>query len=178
MFPACFVRAGRRLPLDIRPGTFGRYARSRHSTGIPAYPCYRTVEETYQTMDALAADHPTLAQVIDIGPTWQRTQNASQGYTMRVLRIGNSATDASIADKPNMVVTSSIHAREYAPAEVSTHVPEWLLDNLATMPSHRLVAHRPAPDPAPIGWPKKPNRLSFARTQPVAAVRQNLVSTQ
>lgn len=97
--------------------------------GIPAYPCYRTVEETYQTMDDLAAAHPTLARVIDIGPTWQRTQNASQGYAMRVLRIGNSATDASIPDKPNMVITNSIHAREYAPAEVSTHFAEWLLDN-------------------------------------------------
>ncbi len=111
-------------------------------SGIPGYACYRTVEETYQTMDALAAAHPTLAQVIDIGPTWLRTQNAIQGYTMRVLRIGNSATDASIPDKPNMVVTSSIHAREYAPAEVTTHFAEWLLDNYGTDPEATwLVDH-------------------------------------
>ena len=111
-------------------------------SGIPGYACYRTVEETYQTMDALAAAHPTLAQVIDIGPTWKRTQNANQGYTMRVLRIGNSATDASIPDKPNMVVTSSIHAREYAPAEVNTHFAEWLLNNYGTDPEATwLVDH-------------------------------------
>lgn len=109
---------------------------------IPGFACYRTVEETYQTMDQLVAAHPTLAQVIDIGPTWERTQNSSAGYQMRVLRIGNSVTDAIIPDKPNMVVTSSIHAREYAPAEVSTHFAEWLLDNYGTDPEATwLVDH-------------------------------------
>ena len=109
---------------------------------IPGYACYRTVEETYATMDQLVATHPTLARAIDIGPTWQRTQNSSQGYQMRVLRIGNSATDASIPDKPDMVVFSSIHAREYAPAEVNTHFAEWLLDNYGNDPEATwLVDH-------------------------------------
>ena len=105
---------------------------SETRSGIPGYSCYRTVEETYQTMDALAAAHPTLAQVIEIGPTWAKTQNANAGYQMRVLRIGNSATDAMILNKPSMVVFSSIHAREYAPAEVNTHFAEWLLNNYGT----------------------------------------------
>lgn len=122
--------------------TFYAEAFSEARSGIPAYACYRTVEETYTTMDQLAAAHPTLAQVIDFGPSWQRTQNSSQGYSMRVLRIGNSATDATIPDKPNMVVTSSIHAREYAPAEVTTHFAEWLLDNYGTDPEATwLVDH-------------------------------------
>ncbi len=109
---------------------------------IPGFACYRTVEETYATMDQLAAAHPSLAQVIDIGPTWQRTQNATQGYTMRVMRIGNTATDAMIPNKPNMVVFSSIHAREYAPAEVNTHFAEWLLDNYGSDPEATwLVDH-------------------------------------
>ncbi|HET9034333.1 MAG TPA: M14 family zinc carboxypeptidase [Dokdonella sp.] len=111
-------------------------------SGIPGYSCYRTVEETYASMDQLAAAHPTLAQVIDIGPTWERTQNASAGYQMRVLRIGNSATDLAIPNKPNMVVFSSIHAREYAPAEVNTHFAEWLLDNYGSDPEATwLVDH-------------------------------------
>jgi hypothetical protein len=109
---------------------------------IPGFACYRTVEETYATMDQLAAAHPTLAQVIDIGPSWQRTQNASTGYRMRVMRIGNTATDATIPDKPNMVVFSSIHAREYAPAELNTHFAEWLLDNYGSDPEATwLVDH-------------------------------------
>ncbi len=109
---------------------------------IPGYACYRTVEETYASMDQLAAAHPTLAQVIDIGPTWERTQNASAGYQMRVMRIGNTATDATIPNKPNMVVFSSIHAREYAPAEVNTHFAEWLLNNYGLDPEATwLVDH-------------------------------------
>ena len=109
---------------------------------IPGFACYRTVEETYATMDQLAAAHPTLAQVVDIGPTWQRTQNGSTGYQMRVMRIGNTATDATIPDKPNMVVFSSIHAREYAPAELNTHFAEWLLDNYGSDPEATwLVDH-------------------------------------
>ena len=111
-------------------------------SSIPGFSCYRTVEETYATMDQLAAAHPTLAQVIDIGPSWQRTQNLNQGYSMRALRIGNSATDATIPDKPSMVVTSSIHAREYAPAELSTRFAEWLLDNYGSDPEATwLVDH-------------------------------------
>lgn len=117
------------------------FDKSRGS-GIPGYACYRTVEETYATMDQLAATHPSLAQVIDIGPTWERTQNASAGFQMRVLRIGNTATDLAIPNKPNMVVFSSIHAREYAPAEVNTHFAEWLLDNYGTDPEATwLVDH-------------------------------------
>jgi carboxypeptidase T len=119
------------------------YAQAFNPTrSIPGFACYRTVEETYATMDQLAAAHPSLAQVIDIGPTWARTQNAAQGYRMRVMRIGNTATDATIPNKPNMVVFSSIHAREYAPAEVNTHFAEWLLDNYGSDPEATwLVDH-------------------------------------
>ena len=36
-------------------------------SGIPGFPCYRTVEETLATGAALAAAHPDLASWIDIG---------------------------------------------------------------------------------------------------------------
>ncbi len=94
---------------------------------ISGYSCYRTVEETYATMDALAAAHPNLARVVDIGPSWLRTRNPGAGYRMRVLRLNNSGTDAFIPNKPNMVVFGSIHAREYTPAEVLTRFGEWLV---------------------------------------------------
>jgi hypothetical protein len=96
---------------------------------IPGYACYRTVEETYATMDLLAASRPTLASVVDIGPswTWAKTGGA-QGYRMRVLRLGNTATDASIPDKPDMVVVAALHAREYTTAELVTRFAEWLVD--------------------------------------------------
>lgn len=104
---------------------------------ISGFACYRTVEETYATMDSMATARPDLARVVDIGPSWLRTRTASSGYRMRVLELGNAATDATIANKPSMVVLGSIHAREYTPAEVLARFAEWLVqghgvDNEAT----------------------------------------------
>jgi hypothetical protein len=42
---------------------------------IPGFACYRTVEETYATMDQLAARRPSLAQVIDIGTQLDRAED-------------------------------------------------------------------------------------------------------
>jgi murein tripeptide amidase MpaA len=97
----------------------------RVEESIPKYACYRTVEETYATMDQLASAHPTLARVVDIGPTWLASRGAG-GYRMRALQLTNAATDAQLPDKPTMVVFASIHAREYTPAELLTRFGEWL----------------------------------------------------
>ena len=102
-------------------------------SGIPGYACYRTVEETYATMDLLAKNRPSLARVVDIGPTWTYAKTSgAQGYRMRVLRLGNTATDAAIPNKPNMVVISAIHAREYTTAELMTRFAEWLVNGYGT----------------------------------------------
>ena len=102
--------------------------------GIPGYECFRTVEETYQTMDDLAANHADIAAIDDIGPSWEKTQNANEGYEMRAMRITNFGTLASDPDRPKMAVYFSIHAREYTPAEIGTRFAEWLVDNYGTDP--------------------------------------------
>lgn len=99
---------------------------------IPGFQCFRTVEETYSTMDTLVASHPGIVAIDDLGPTWKKTQNAAQGYEMRALRITNLATAASDPERPKMVVFTSIHAREYAPAELDTRFAEWLVNNYGT----------------------------------------------
>ena len=101
---------------------------------ITGYPCYRTVDETYATMDQLAQARPDLARVIDIGPTWLETRQPGAGHRMRVLRLSNSATDAIYSDKPEMVVFASIHAREYTPAELLTRFAESLVNGYGTDP--------------------------------------------
>jgi hypothetical protein len=95
--------------------------------GIPGFACYRTVEETYATMDLIARDHPSLASVSTIGQSWDRVHLAT-GYDLRVLKLTNSATDARVPDKPNMVLVGAIHAREYTTAELLTRFAEWLAD--------------------------------------------------
>ncbi|MDY7076245.1 MAG: M14 family zinc carboxypeptidase [Chloroflexota bacterium] len=96
------------------------------TSGIPGYPCYRTVEETFATAQGIAAAHPTLATWTDIGDSWEKTQNPIRGYDMMVLRLTNSAIPGP---KPRLFVMTSVHAREYTPAELSTRFAEYLVDN-------------------------------------------------
>jgi carboxypeptidase T len=135
------VRIDKAMTAKLR--AFERSLRAAGSVkSIPGFSCYRTVEETYTTMSNLVAAKPMLASIVDIGPSFEKSRNASLGYTMKVLRINNSATDASIADKPSMVVFASIHAREYTPAELITRFAEWLLNGYGTDPEATwLVDH-------------------------------------
>ncbi|MEN8165023.1 MAG: hypothetical protein ABFS37_12905, partial [Acidobacteriota bacterium] len=87
-------------------------------SGIPGYPCYRTVEETFATAAQLAVDYPTLAQWIDVGDSWEKTEpGGNAGYDMMVLILTNSqVTGTPTGDgqgKPVFFATSAIHAREY-----------------------------------------------------------------
>lgn len=109
---------------------------------IPGYECFRSITGTYATMDDLAASHPDIAAVDEIGPTWQKTQDESAGFTMRAMRISNFATQAADPDRPKMVAFSSIHAREYAPAEVDTRFAEYLVNGYGVDPEATwLVDH-------------------------------------
>ncbi len=93
------------------------------TAGIPGYSCYRTVEETYASAEALAAAHPSLVSWIDVGDSWEKTAVLG-GYDLMVLKLTNSAMPGP---KPALFVMSSMHAREYAPAELTTRFAEQLV---------------------------------------------------
>ncbi len=94
--------------------------------GIPSFPCYRTVEETYATAEAIVAAHPTLASWVDVGDSWEKvTAGGAPGYDMMVLRLTNSAV---AGPKPILFATSAIHAREYTTAELMTRFAEQLVN--------------------------------------------------
>lgn len=96
-------------------------------SGIPAYPCYRTVEETYAAAEQIAAENPTLATWEDIGDTWEKSDpGGAAGYDLMVLRLSNSAVPGP---KAGLFVMSSMHAREYAPAELNLRFAEYLIDH-------------------------------------------------
>ena len=98
---------------------------------ISGYSCYRTVEETYTTLNQLSANKPALATVSNIGSSWLKTRG-SGGYDLKVLRLTNSATNASRPNKPAMVLTGGVHPREYAPVELVTRFGEWLANGYGT----------------------------------------------
>jgi len=100
-------------------------------TGIPGYPCYRTVEETYATALAIVAAHPDLATWFDVGDSWEKTESPTAGYDLMVLRLTNSAVPGP---KPILFVNFAIHAREYTTAELGTRFAEYLVDNYGVDP--------------------------------------------
>lgn len=121
------VDVDREATLRLREAEAALADGGARAQSIPGYACYRTVEETYASMDQLGAQRPDLARVVDIGPSWARSRVPGSGYGMKVLRLTNAATDAALQYKPNMVVVASVHAREYTPAELVTRFGEWLV---------------------------------------------------
>ena len=98
------------------------------TTGIPGYPCYRTVEETFATAESIVTNHPDLATWTDEGDSWEK-ENSLGGYDMKVLLLTNSAI---AGPKPRIFLTGAIHAREYATAELVTRLAEYLVDHYGT----------------------------------------------
>lgn len=99
---------------------------------IPGYPCYRTVEEDYADMQAIATAHPELATWIDIGDSWEKDHaGGNLGYDIYALRLTNSAVPDP---KPTFFLMAEIHAREYTTAETAARFAEYLIANYGIDP--------------------------------------------
>ncbi len=123
-----WMAQGYRVELDERrTAEFNapRRVDANQRAGIPGFSCYRTVDETYATAEALAMAYPDLAQWVDVGDSWEK-QNGFGGDDMMVLVLTNANTGG---DKPKLFTTSAIHAREYTTAELNTRFAEYLLEN-------------------------------------------------
>lgn len=69
-------------------------------------------------------------EIIDIGDTYLKTVNSTDGYDMKVLKItGNGvAKRGGSTEKAIMFVTTGVHAREYVPPELGTRFAEALVN--------------------------------------------------
>ena len=100
--------------------------------GIPGFPCYRTVEETFTSAQSITIQYPNLAEWIDAGDSWEKTNpGGNAGYDMMVLRLTN---EQITVPKPKIFIMSSVHAREYTPAELNTRFAEYLVSNYGIDP--------------------------------------------
>jgi len=97
--------------------------------GILAFPCYRTIEETFQAAQDLVARRPDLASWIDIGDSWEllHPEAEREGHDLMVLRLTNAAT-SELDPKPALFATGGMHARELAPPELLLRFAERLVD--------------------------------------------------
>jgi carboxypeptidase T len=108
--------------------------------GIPGYPCYRTVEETYLSVEQMVQHYPTLAAWVDMGDSWEKTSPGGEpGYDLKVLVVTNQAAGGQ---KPRLFIMASMHPREYAPAELATRFAEHLVQHYQTDADiHWLLDH-------------------------------------
>ena len=114
-------------------------AGTRVGGGIPGFPCYRTVEETYADLAAAAAAHPQLARWLDIGDSWEKTMGQG-GYDHHVLVLGNQQIPGP---KPVFLLMAAMHAREYSTAEIATRFALHLLEGYGQDPEATwLLDHR------------------------------------
>ncbi|OQC36064.1 MAG: Zinc carboxypeptidase precursor [Acidobacteria bacterium ADurb.Bin051] len=98
--------------------------------GIPGYPCYRTVEESYAAAAALVAARPDLAALVDIGDSWEKaTPGGAPGYDLLVLVLTNQAIPGP---KPRFFLHGAIHAREYTTVELGLRFAEELVAGYGT----------------------------------------------
>ena len=97
--------------------------------GIPFFSSYRTVEETYADLEALATEKSNLASWIDIGDTYDKlTPGGPEGYDIYALKLTNeSFAPPDGEDKPVFYMQAAIHAREYTTTELVTRFAEDLI---------------------------------------------------
>ncbi|HYO56105.1 M14 family zinc carboxypeptidase [Archangium sp.] len=110
------------------------------ASSITNYPCYRTVEETYSAMAAIASSKPNLASWVDIGDSWDKvTVGGRAGYDLRVLVLTNKTITGT---KPRLFLMGATHAREYVTAELATRFAERLASEYGVNPDTTWLLDR------------------------------------
>ncbi len=98
--------------------------------GIPGYPSYLLVEETFAWAESVATALPDLAEFIDVGDSWDKTQG-SGGYDNMVLVLTNSKIPGP---KPKLFICGAQHAREYTTSELARRFALYLIENYGKDP--------------------------------------------
>jgi hypothetical protein len=105
---------------------------ARQLAGIPGYPCYRTVEETEAALERLAGEHPHLAALVTLGPSWEKTvPGGAAGYDLRALVLTRRDVPGP---KPRLFLLGAHHARELTTAETALRFAEELAAGYDTDP--------------------------------------------
>ena len=103
---------------------------------LPELNCYRSIEAVYARAEALVKLYPNLAAWVDIGDSWEKTQDPAAGWDMRVLRLTNKAITG---EKPDMVLVGGLQALDLAGTELSLRFAEKLLVDYATAYKSRWI---------------------------------------
>ncbi|WP_163835373.1 M14 family zinc carboxypeptidase [Spartinivicinus ruber] len=109
-----------------QPSISLRSGLNEQTDGIPSYQCYETVEETLSEAQQIARNFPSIAQWLDVGDSWEKQQDPTKGYDIRVLKLTNKKIGGN---KPKLFLNSGLHAREYTTAPLALAFARHLTEN-------------------------------------------------
>lgn len=112
---------------------------SRGGGTVSGFPCYRTVEQTFADLQALANANPAIAQWVDIGDSWEKINGPGAGFDIPTLVLTNQAIPGP---KPVFLLIAAIHAREMATAELATRFAEHLVAGFGSDPNRTWILDR------------------------------------
>ncbi len=92
---------------------------------------YLTVSEVEARLQELAETYPALAQRVDYGDSWEKTQDPAAGHDLWALRL--TRLDRT-QPKPVFLLFASVHPRELATTEVALRFAEALLSGYGSDP--------------------------------------------
>lgn len=126
---------------QVNEDVYGRLAASRlqfehisPERGITAKntfdPRYHTYDEMLAELQAVAAKHPQIASLHDVGDTWEKTQ----GQANRDLWAIHISGKGNAAQKPGILYMGNHHARELATVEIPLLLIKHLTDNYGKDP--------------------------------------------
>ena len=103
------------------------------------YNCFRSMDGMMDSMNDLASDNPSLVTISDIGDSYLKNNPGRKdgdydiptgGYDIHAIKItaSNSARQSNQNQKGKMLITSGVHAREWAPPELLARFIEMLVN--------------------------------------------------
>lgn len=106
---------------NVQEAVDAENARLRNGGGARGwFDDFKTLDQVNSYMDTLAANHPGIAEVIDLGPSLQ-------GRSIRGLRIANDAVGSTDCE-PSVLYNACQHAREWISPMVAMYAADRLLN--------------------------------------------------
>lgn len=99
-------------------------------------PCFRSMNGMMDSMAHLASEHPNLVTIADIGDSFLKNNDGRHdgvheipdgGYDIYAINITAAESTRQTEEKGKMLLTSGVHAREWAPPELLARFIEMLV---------------------------------------------------
>ena len=115
-----------------RRGELKQRTLSRSYKTIPGHDCFRDIDGMTEAMFDLESDYPDLVTIQSIG----KSHLGADIYSMKI------SADSEASSKGVVLLTSGLHAREYAPPELLMRFAESLVGNYDAVSDTKWILER------------------------------------